>query len=104
MYYVFVGPKSSSRDLESLGVDESDKIFQIEPTDSTMAHLLAKCGKFKSVKEGKVNGWNIPVPTGFADYEIGKNAKKIFVMVWNPSTTLEEFRCSDCLPDGTCVC
>ena len=105
IYHVFRGPKASDDDLRSLGhLDCEDKIYPIEEADTTIAHLLVKCGKFVSVKEGKKNGWNTPVPLRYSDYEIGQGRKKIFVVIYNPSTTLEEFRCDECTPDGRCVC
>jgi len=60
-------------------------------TDTTMAHLLARLGKFQSVGEGKRNGWDKPIPTGWNHIMIGKAAKRWDIYIWNPTTTLENW-------------
>ena len=67
-----------------------DLIF-LEETDKTMAHLLAKIGKFKSVGEAKRNGWDKLIPTGWTEFNIGKAKNRVDIFIWNPMNTLQEF-------------
>ena len=58
----------------------------LEDTDKSMAHLLARLGKFQSVSEAKRNGWDKPIPTGWNAITIGKAAKRWDIFIWNPTT------------------
>lgn len=85
----FIGPKFDElvdRDL----FNDVDVLETIQPSD-TMAHLLARCGKFKSVGEAKRNGWDKPIPTGWFHQRIGKGSNMLELYIWNPEWTLAEF-------------
>ncbi len=57
-----VGPKYEPDRDRDLFFDE-DIITPLEPSDKTMAHLLARLGKFSSVSEARRNGWaDVPIP------------------------------------------
>ena len=87
-------PASDYKLFTSLEEDEKgikpDLIFMDE-NDKTMAHLLAKVGKFKSVGEAKRNGWDKPIPTGWSEFTIGKAKNRVDIFIWNPIQGLEEF-------------
>lgn len=70
---------------------DSDSIEPLLDTDLTMAHLLCRLGKFKSVGEAKRNGWDKPIPTGWFECSIGKGKNRMDLFIWNPTTTLAEF-------------
>lgn len=70
---------------------EEDILQPILDTDQTMAHLLSRLGKFKSVGEAKRNGWDKPIPTGWFECSIGKGKNRMDLFIWNPTTTLAEF-------------
>ena len=70
---------------------DTDDIQYLQDSDVTMAHLLARIGKFSSVGEGKRNGWDRPVPSGWNHISIGKAAKRWDIYIWNPTHTLQEF-------------
>ena len=56
-----------------------------------MAHLLARIGKFQSIKDAKRNGWDKEIPNGWVEFVIGKGRNRIDVYIWNPLTTMDEF-------------
>ena len=85
-----IGPKfDSSCDWSLFG--EDDVVTPLVTTDTSMAHLLARIGKFSSVGEGKRNGWDKPIPNGWNHFIIGKGAKRWDIYIWNPTHTLQEF-------------
>ena len=88
--FCFIGPKCEEADKTML-FDEKDELMPLLDTDTSMAHLLARIGKFKSVKDAKRNGWDRPIPDGWAEFTIGKGMNRIDVYIWNPSCTLDEF-------------
>lgn len=85
----FIGPKFDPT-VDSELFSPEDTLEVIQPYD-TMAHLLARCGKFKSVGEAKRNGWDKPIPTGWFQQRIGKGANALELYIWNPEWTLAEF-------------
>lgn len=58
----------------------------IVETDISMAHLLARVGKFSSVGEAKRNGWDKPIPFGWNHITIGKAANRWDIFIWNPTS------------------
>lgn len=70
---------------QDLFLDE-DTIENLQEGDVSMAHLLARIGKFASVGEAKRNGWAKPIPTGWTEITIGKGAKRTDIFIWNPVT------------------
>lgn len=89
----FVGPKTSTQDLLDL-FNPEDIIHAIQPTDTTLAHLMFRGGFFSSISEARRNGWNKPIEHGWNMYKIGKKNKdhaRNILFVWNPKWTLEEF-------------
>lgn len=56
-------------------------------SDVSMAHLLARLGKFQSVGEAKKNGWAKPIPSGWSEFTIGKAAKRWDIWIWNPTSS-----------------
>lgn len=66
-------------------------LVPLEQSDKTMAHLLARLGKFQSVGDAKRNGWDKPIPMGWSEITIGKAAKRWDIFIWNPKQTLDEF-------------
>jgi hypothetical protein len=84
-------PECDHRLFTSLEEDKAGimpDLTSLIETDTTMAHLLARLGKFQSVGEGKRNGWDKPIPTGWNHIMIGKAAKRWDIYIWNPTTTL----------------
>lgn len=47
---------------------------------TTIAHLMAQAGIFKSVSDAKRNGWFRPVPDGYSQFVVGKARNKITVL------------------------
>ncbi len=85
-----IGPKFCEDDRKLFNDD--DKLIQPDADNmGSMAHLLAFVGKFKSVSEARKNGWDRPVPKGWSEFKIGKNANQMILYIWNPERTLEEF-------------
>jgi hypothetical protein len=70
---------------------DDDEIQPILDTDTTMAHLLARIGKFSSVGEGRRNGWDRPVPTGWNHFIIGKGPNRWDIYIHNPTHTMQEW-------------
>jgi hypothetical protein len=85
----FIGPKFCEEDRKLF--EPSDTLLPFEAHE-TMAHLLARIGKFKSVSEARKNGWDKPVPLGWSEFRIGKTTNLLEVFIWNPEFTTEEFR------------
>lgn len=86
-----VGPNfNPTTDISLFTSIEEDKkgvvpeLVLLEDGDRSMAHLLARIGKFPSVGEAKRNGWDKPIPTGWNHIIIGKNAKRWDIYLWNP--------------------
>jgi hypothetical protein len=88
--FCFIGKKCEESDKTMLFAD-TNVLLPILETETNMAHLLARIGKFSSVKDAKRNGWDRPIPTGWAEFTIGKGAKRTDVYIWNPTCTLDEF-------------
>jgi hypothetical protein len=93
-----VGPKfdptCDHRLFTSVEEDKNGILPELTPlveSDRTLAHLLARLGKFQSVSEAKRNGWDKPIPFGWSVFTIGKAAKRWDLFIWNPDQTLEEF-------------
>ena len=86
----FIGMKCEESDKPIL-FETDDVLLDIQENETSMAHLLARIGKFASVKDAKRNGWNKPIPTGWAEFTIGKGVNRTDVYIWNPTCTLEEF-------------
>lgn len=84
-----IGPKFEERDRDLFF--DNDELMPLLESDKTMAHLLVRLGKFKSVGEAKRNGWDKPVPFGWTEISIGKNQNKVHLFIWNPETTLAEW-------------
>lgn len=73
------------------GTSEKDINFFLGPIEETddnrffnntkiMAHLMAEAEVFTSVSEARRNGWNIPIPSGFSTFVVGKKRSKITVL------------------------
>ncbi len=88
--FCFIGKKCEDADKTMLFA-ESDTLLPIADTDTSMAHLLARIGKFNSVKDAKRNGWDKPIPKGWAEFTIGKGVNRVDIYIWNPTTALDEF-------------
>jgi hypothetical protein len=94
-----IGPKfDPTVDLKLFFTDKEietgERDFPLIPlheNDKSMAHLLARLGKFSSTSEAKKNGWMIPIPLGWSHFVIGKGKKRDDFFIWNPEQTLEEF-------------
>lgn len=87
-----VGPNFNSTTDTKLftSVQEDEEGIQPELTplvesDVSMAHLLARLGKFQSISEAKKNGWAKPIPSGWSEFTIGKAAKRWDIWIWNPT-------------------
>lgn len=89
--FVVIGNKFDT-EVDSKMFDKDDTLVSITDRDRTMAHLLERLGKFKSVAEAKRNGWDKPIPTGYHEFKIGKGANQMNIILWNPTTTMSEFR------------
>lgn len=86
-------PRCDHKLFTSIEEDQAGVMPELTPiveTDKTMAHLLARIGKFSSVGDAKRNGWDKPIPTGWAEFTIGKAAKRWDIYIWNPETKLED--------------
>jgi hypothetical protein len=93
-----VGPKfdpiHDTKLFNSIEEDErgvSPELIHITSDDRSMAHLLARIGKFPSVGDAKRNGWDKPIPSGWHHIVIGKGAKRWDIYLWNPSTSMDEY-------------
>ena len=86
-----VGKKFDPEFDRDLFLDD-DELQPLLETDTTMAHLLARLGKFQSVGEAKRNGWDRPVPTGWNEFTIGKGKNRMDIFIWNPTHTMQECR------------
>ena len=75
----FVHPSITDGDLEMLGFDEN--INTLIEDHWTMAHIMHSAGIFSSVGQARKNGWNMPIPTGFWQKQVGK--KKILISIFN---------------------
>lgn len=80
----FIGPNFNEKIDLDLFFDED--ILENLPDVSSMAQLLAFCGKFKSVGDAKRNGWDMPIPTGWNTFVIGKGKNRLDIFIWNPTT------------------
>jgi len=85
----FIGPKFDPSVDNKLFLDD-DTLTPILDQDKTLAHLLARIGKFKSVGDAKRNGWDKPIPSGWVEFTVGKGMNRIDVFIWNPQHTLAE--------------
>lgn len=88
--FCFIGKKCEESDKTMLFV-ATDELLPLLDSDVSMAHLLARIGKFKSVKDAKRNGWDKPIPMGWAEFTIGRGVNRVDIYIWNPSCTLDEF-------------
>lgn len=88
--FCFIGPKCEESDKTMLFAP-TDELLPIMETDVSMAHILARIGKFKSIKDAKRNGWDKSIPLGWTEVTIGKGINRVDVHIWNPKTTLAEF-------------
>lgn len=88
--FCFIGKKFDPTVDKKL-FEETDTLLQILETETSMAHLLAKIGKFSSIKDAKRNGWDRQIPVGWSEFTIGKGINRVDIFIWNPSCTLEEF-------------
>lgn len=61
-------------------------LTKIEDSDISLAHLLARLGKFQSVGEAKKNGWLKPIPSGWNYFKIGKGKNRFDIWLWNPES------------------
>ena len=86
-----VGPKHDPY-FDGNMFNPDDTLTPLVESDKTMAHVLQRIGKFKSVSDAKRNGWDVVVPTGFNQFTIGKGPNRMDVFIWNPQTTMAEFR------------
>ena len=86
----FIGRNCEESD-KPLFFDNDEVLLDIQETDTSMAHLLARIGKFSSVKDAKRNGWDKPIPTGWAEFTIGRAKNRTDVHIWNPSTRLADW-------------
>jgi hypothetical protein len=86
----FVGKKTEPSDIPCF-FDADEVLLDILENETNMAHLLARIGKFTSVKDAKRNGWDKPIPTGWSEFVIGRGINRTDVHIWNPTCTLEEF-------------
>lgn len=57
---------------------KDDKIVVFDDDMYTLAHLLAEAGKFRSVTEGRKNGWGEDIPAGYSERKIGKD--QVFIL------------------------
>lgn len=93
-----VGPKYEPEydDKLFLSIEESKQgvkpdLIHLTDEDRSMAHLLARVGKFASVGEAKRNGWDKPIPTGWHHIVIGKGAKRWDIYLWNPDKLVSDY-------------
>lgn len=63
-------------------------VIHLEESDKSMAHLLARIGKFGSVGEARRNGWDKPIPTGWNEFSVGKGKNRVDLFLWNPTHSL----------------
>ena len=86
----FIGNKTEPSDIP-LFFEADESLLEIKESETNMAHLLARVGKFSSVKDAKRNGWDKPIPTGWSEFTIGRGINRTDVHIWNPSTTLADW-------------
>jgi hypothetical protein len=66
--------------------EDDGEIIPLNQEFSTMAHIMARAGFFRSVGEARKNGWNKPIPSGFSKLVVGKGdrMKVIFILADSP--------------------
>jgi len=88
--FCFIGPKFDEQFDRKL-FEDNDELIQIQPLWTTMAHLVAHVGIFKSVSEAKKNGWDKPIPSGWSEWKFPKRFFGRGLFVWNPLHTQKEW-------------
>ena len=84
----FLSPKVNSRDRDLMGFDDCGTDMNIMIKDHwIMAHVMHVAGLFPSVGIARKNGWNKPIPTGFSEFTVGKNRKKVWILNEFPTAT-----------------
>lgn len=61
-------------------VQPCDVIIPLDPQWTTMAHIMYHVGIFKSIGEGRRNGWDKAIPLGFTDLKVGKLRTRITIV------------------------
>ncbi len=56
--------RSNSAGISKSVTNQIFKISELEPNETTLAHVMAKAGMFKSTSEARKNGWDRPVEPG----------------------------------------
>lgn len=82
--FCFVGKLHRPEDAGLL-FEPEDELLKIDEGE-TMAHLMFRTGKFRSVGEARRNGWGREIPSGWNVFTVGKGKNRIDVFIWNPST------------------
>ena len=86
----FIGKKTEPKEiLDWFNADEV--LLNIQDNETNMAQLLARIGKFSSVKDAKRNGWDKPIPDWWSEFVIGRGRNRTDVHIWNPTCTIDEF-------------
>ena len=84
----FLSPKVNSRDRDLMGFDDCGTDMNIMIEDHwILAHIMHAAGIFSSVGIARKNGWNKPIPTGFSEFTVGKNRKKVWILNEFPTAT-----------------
>lgn len=78
-------------EVDSKMFDDTDVLTPLIDSDKTMAHLLARLGKFKSIGDARKNGWDKPIPIGYEELSIGRGPNQMKFFIWNPSCTQQEY-------------
>lgn len=88
--FCLVGEKYEE-ELDRGMFDDDATILPLEETDISMAHLLARLGKFPSVSQARKNGWDRPIPRGWSEFTIGKGVNRWDLYIYDPEWTQKEF-------------
>ncbi len=95
----FFGPKfNPERDMRLFEDDDGDtngSVLPLDPTWTTMAHVMHHIGAFPSITQASKAGWGVPIPAGWSEFRLPKrfNGSKLYID--NPSMTFSEFIIED---------
>jgi hypothetical protein len=77
----FLGGDWRESDKETFfGPLTADDVFEEIGPAWKLAHVMFAAGLFQSVGEARRNGWDRPIPAGFAEFKVGKHRKSVAIL------------------------
>ncbi len=71
--------RTNSSGINRSVANQTFKISELEPNETTLAHVMAKAGLFKSISEARKNGWDRAVEPG--DFPFKKKQVTISIVL-----------------------